>query len=335
MECIQSPLEAISHYNPNTRSALGCNNVSCVSTDGFKEAIQVAQQAETIILLLGLDTTQENEGLDRLHIAFPGHQLALFKAMEQLQKPIVVIVLNGGIIGLEYLKHSRWCHSILEAFYPGARGSRAIADVLFGTYNPSGKLPVTSYETEWTDHVNMTNMDMTRPPGRTYRYFNGTPVFPFGWGLSYTSFKLTWKHEQPEPVTISANKDENNGSWNATVVIANTGRLGGAEVIQVYFRPNNVSLHHSMALRLRRQMIGFERMYLEPQEASTTMFTVSSSDLSIVDNDGNRCIVPGHYELIITNGVDQNLTQKLIVQSSEPSVVVIDRFPVQQYETLE
>ncbi|KAI9991711.1 hypothetical protein PInf_017060 [Phytophthora infestans] len=233
--CIQTPMEAVSTTNGAATStyALGCN-ISGNSTDGFDEAVKVTQEADAVVLFLGIDTSIEEEVNDRNDIKLPSIQMQLLQRVRAVGKPTVVVLINGGVLGAEDLILQT--DALVEAFYPGFFGAQAMADVLFGDANPGGKLPVTMYRSDYVDSVDMKSMNMTAFPGRSYRYFKGQPVFPFGWGLSYTTFHLV--ASDPTNTAKVVTKDSN---ATISVVLSNNGSISGDEVVFAYFRPISTS----------------------------------------------------------------------------------------------
>ncbi|GMF40088.1 unnamed protein product [Phytophthora lilii] len=239
--CIQTPLEAINATNgvSNTTFAAG-GDIKGNSTAGFDEAVSVAQNADAVVLFLGIDQTVEEEVGDRNSIELPTIQKQLLERVRAVGRPTVVVLINGGVLAAEEIIQQT--DALVEAFYPGFFGAQAMADVLFGDVNPSGKLPVTMYRSDYVDQVQMKSMDMTAYPGRTYRYFKGQPVFPFGWGLSYTTFSLSVDNGTTTNATATSSSssgdvgfsvDEVSDALNATisVVVSNDGDVAGDEVV--------------------------------------------------------------------------------------------------------
>jgi hypothetical protein len=200
--CIVSPLQAITAANVGgtTLYAEGCD-VLCTNTSGFAQAVAVAHQSDVIVILAGINQQIEREGYDRVSIDLPGYQHQLIANMTALNKPTVLVLVNGGMVAIDV--ESQTVPAIVEAFYPGFQGGQAISDVLFGVYNPGGKLPVTIYLNDSINYWDFLDMDISTAPGRTYRFYTGTPVFPFGHGLSYTNFSLSWTPQPPTPPPAS------------------------------------------------------------------------------------------------------------------------------------
>ncbi|KAG6609706.1 family 3 glycoside hydrolase [Phytophthora cinnamomi] len=304
--CIKTPLEAMSASNgiSSTTYALGCN-VTDNSTTGFDEAVKAVQGAEAVVLFLGIDKSVEAEVRDRNNIDLPAIQMQLLQRVRAVGKPTVVVLMNGGVLAAEEIIVQT--DALVEAFYPGFFGAQAMADILFGDANPGGKLPVTMYRSDYVNTVDMKSMNMTAYPGRSYRYFKGQPVFPFGWGLSYTSFSL----RAAEAATTNAVSKSSNAA--ISVVLQNTGSVTGDEVVFAYFRPVSTGALGPATL-LNKQLFDYRRVTLKPSESSGLSFEVQRSTLALVDEEGNLVSFPGSYEVIITNGVNERQTFRVEVE---------------------
>ncbi|GMF37036.1 unnamed protein product [Phytophthora fragariaefolia] len=302
--CIQTPFEAVSASNgfSSTTYALGCN-VADNSTSGFDEAVKAAQGAAAVILFLGIDKSVEAEAWDRNDINLPSIQMQLLQRVRAVGKPTVVVLMNGGVLAAEDLiLHT---DALIESFYPGFYGAQAMADILFGDANPSGKLPVTMYRSDYVNTVDMKSMSMTAYPGRSYRYFKGQPVFPFGWGLSYTSFSLLANASSSDVVSATTNA-------TISVELQNVGSVSGDEVLFAYFRPITTNASGPATL-LNKQLFDYRRVALKPSQSIHVTLEVQRSTLALVDEEGNLASIPGSYEIIITNGVHEQQTFRLDV----------------------
>jgi beta-glucosidase len=259
-----------------------------------EDAISKARQADVVIVCLGLSPLVEGEemevpfegfrGGDRTDIALPKVQEQLLKDLQALGKPVVLVLLNGSAIAVN------WAHeqvpAILDAWYPGEEGGTAIADVLFGDYNPGGRLPVTFYKSvdqlpPFTDYAMQ---------GRTYRYFKGEPLYPFGFGLSYTQF--SYSKLKLSAGTINAGQD-----LQVTADVANTGERAGEEVVQLYLTDVQASVPVPI-----RSLAGFKRVFLKPGEKQSVSFTINAGQMSLIDDNGKRLIEPGEFEISIGGG---------------------------------
>ncbi|KAJ6919891.1 hypothetical protein NC651_013740 [Populus alba x Populus x berolinensis] len=187
-----TPLQALQSYIKHTIPYPGCDSVEC-SSASIDGAVNIAKGADHVVLIMGLDDTQEKEGLDRRDLVLPGKQQELIISVAKAAKnPVVLVLLSGGPIDVSFAKNDENIGSILWAGYPGEAGAIALAEIIFGDHNPGGKLPMTWYPQEFVK-VPMTDMRM-RPeassgyPGRTYRFYKGPTVFEFGYGLSYSKY---------------------------------------------------------------------------------------------------------------------------------------------------
>jgi beta-glucosidase len=258
-----------------------------------EEAVVAAAKSDVIIAFLGLSPEIEGEempvhvqgfdGGDRKAIELPPVQQDLMTALAATGKPIVLVLMNGGALALQGAEQK--AAAILEAWYPGQAGGTAIAETLFGENNPSGRLPITFYAS--TDQLPPFNdYDMR---DRTYRYFTGTPLYPFGYGLSYTHFQYTsGKLSTPvlqagEPLTVSAD-------------VKNAGKCAGNETVELYLVPK------AIAGTPLRSLVGFEKLHLGKEQTMTFQVTIAPRQLSLVAPDGSRAIQPGEYELYIGGG---------------------------------
>ncbi|KAH7470658.1 hypothetical protein PRIC1_001443 [Phytophthora ramorum] len=302
--CVQTPLEAVMSANgaSNTLYALG-SGINDTSTAGFDEAEATARAADAIVLFLGIDTSIEREAWDRENIDMPKIQMQLLKRVRRVGKPTVVVLFNGGVVGAEDLiLHT---DGVVEAFYPGFFGAQAVSDILFGDACPSGKMPVTMYPSNYINSVDMKSMSMTKYPGRSYRYYKEVPVFPFGWGLSYTKFTLALDGERvdpSDPIMVTSDLDH-----TFTVIVSNDGDIVGDEVVFAFFRPLNVNATGDAAL-LNEQLFDYRRVSLRPTQYRKLSFRIQQSTLAMVDDLGNQASYPGFYEIIITNGVHERVT---------------------------
>lgn len=209
---------------------------------GFDEAIRAAEKSEVIILAMGEEWSMTGEAASRTKLDMPGNQIALMKALRKLNKPIILVLLSGRPLTIDWEQEN--LDSILMAWYPGTMGGLAIADVLFGDYNPSGKLPVTFPRTvgQVPIYYNMNNTGRPydpRQPNSKYvsRYLNtdNSPLYPFGFGLSYTTFDYS-------EITLSKTRIIENDKLTASINLTNSGNYDGEEVVQLYVRDRVGSL---------------------------------------------------------------------------------------------
>ena len=246
------------------------------------EAVSNAVAADLIIYVGGITPGQEDEGHDRTSIELPQVQEDLLHALHATGKPMVMVNCSGSAIALPW--EAEHLPAILQAFYPGEEGGRAVGEVLFGEVNPSGHLPVTFYKAT-ADLPAFTNYAMA---DRTYRYFSGTPLFAFGHGLSYTKFDF-------ESGKLESNKIPAGGTAKVTLTVKNSGNLDGDEVAQVYFRHV-----HSAVPQPKLALCGFTRVHLKRGESSRVTVEVPAARLRYWDTPNKRYVVePGDYEFLI------------------------------------
>ena len=255
-----------------------------------EEALQATAEADAVILMLGLSPRLEGEemgveipgfkGGDRTDIVLPAPQRELMEAIVATGKPVVLVLLNGSALAVNWAADN--VPAILEAWYPGQAAGTAIADVLFGAYNPAGRLPVTFYQS--VDQIPpFSDYDMD---GRTYRYFDGDSLFPFGHGLSYTSFAYS---ELELPKTVQAGADV-----LLSVTVENTGSVAGEEVVQLYL----TDLEASAPVPIR-SLVGVERIFLQPGEQKRLGFAMTARQLSLIDAQAERVVEPGLFEISV------------------------------------
>ena len=257
------------------------------------EALSVAKRADIVIAMLGLSPDLEGEempvklpgfeGGDRSDINLPAAQEDLLKAIVATGKPTVVVLLNGSALAVNFANEK--ANAVLDAWYPGEAGARAIADTLTGVNNPSGRLPVTFYKSE-SDLPDFSDYSMKN---RTYRYFTGTPLYGFGYGLSYTRFAYSG-------LKLSAANVKAGGTLTATVSVKNTGKRAGEEVAQLYLLPASDS---NGGLSPKQQLEGFQRVMLKAGESRTLTFAVTARQMSEVDAKGVRAVQPGSYSIAV------------------------------------
>lgn len=256
----------------------------------LQEAVQVAGQADAIVLVLGLNERLEGEemkveadgfeGGDRTSLNLPANQEELMKAMTATGKPVILVLINGSALSINWANDH--VPAILTAGYPGQQGGNAIADVLFGDYNPAGRLPVTYYKS--TDQLPaFENYDMK---GRTYRYFQKKPLYSFGFGLSYTKFKYS---NLKLPTNVTPEKD-----FEILVDVTNIGERDGDEVIELYLKDEKASTPRPIL-----QLEGFERINLKKGETKTVRFTITPRQLSLINKKGQRVIEPGWFTISV------------------------------------
>jgi beta-glucosidase len=252
------------------------------------EAIAAASNADAVVLCMGLSPRIEGEemdvkldgfnGGDRIKLSLPAVQQSLIKKVTALGKPVVVVLLNGSAVAVNWEKDN--AAAIVETWYGGQQAGTAIADVLTGKFNPCGRLPVTFYTSE-NELPAFENYDMK---GRTYRYYGGKPLYEFGYGLSYTNFTYS---------NIRIKKTAKIGEVvTVTVDIQNTGKTDGGEVAQLYL--SNLNKKDNTPLR---SMKGFKQLFLKKGEKKTVSFTLQPADFSLINSESKRVVAQGKFRI--------------------------------------
>jgi beta-glucosidase len=280
----------------------------------FEEALAAARAADAVVFVGGLTAEVEGEemrvdypgfaGGDRTDIELPAAQRKLLEALHATGKPVVLVLTTGSALGLRWAEQN--LPAIVVAWYPGQRGGDALADVLFGDVSPAGRLPVTFYESA-ADLPGFSDYAME---GRSYRYFRGKPVYPFGHGLSYTRFAYS-------DLKLSRARLGTHDTLQVTLDVKNTGARAGDEVVQLYAREGT-----ARPLAALRSLRGFERVSLKPGESRTLRFTlVPERDLARYD-DSRKALVaaPGEFEVELgASSADLRLRGRFTVDAAAAS----------------
>jgi beta-glucosidase len=282
--------------------AKGCDIVG-TSKEGFKEAIEAAKKSDVIVVAVGGKSglshlSPDNtcgEGNDRSTLNLPGVQEDLLKELHKLGKPIVVILVNGRPLAIEWVSEN--IPAVLEVWLPGEEGGNAVADVLFGDYNPGGKLPMTfprnaGQEPIYYNHKpsgirEKKNRDVEEIFKTDYVDSSTIPVFPFGHGLSYTEFE--YSNLKIEPAEI-----ENDGTVCISCEIENTGKVPGDEVVQLYIRDLFASVERPVM-----ELKGFKRINLKPGEKKTVKFKLPTDLLAFHNVDLDLVVEPGAFKVMV------------------------------------
>jgi beta-glucosidase len=257
------------------------------------EAIEAANNSDVVIAVLGITSELEGEempvdeegfkGGDRTSLDLPKPEQQLLEAVSATGKPVVLVLANGSALSVNWARQH--VNAILESWYAGEEGGAAIAETLSGKNNPAGRLPVTFY----TGVEELPPFGDYSMNGRTYRYFKGTPLYPFGYGLSYTTFSYSG-------LTLPKNPINAGDPLVAEVTVTNAGNREGDEVAQVYLSFPNVAGAPMRALR------AFKRIHLKPGEAQKLRFELNERDLSMVSEAGDSIIAEGQYSVSIGGG---------------------------------
>lgn len=244
------------------------------------KAVKLASQSDAAIVVVGIT---EGEFLDRAYLNLPGRQEELINRIAATGKPTIVVLVGGSAITM-----NSWLHnvpSILDVWYPGEQGGDAVADVLFGDYNPAGRLPITFpiFEGQLPLVYNH------KPTGRgdDYNNLTGQPLFPFGYGLSYTSFEYS-------DLKFSHNNIASNDSTYISLTVKNTGKIKGDEVVQLYIRDELASVARPIT-----ELKAFTRISLNAGESKKVIFKVTPEMLSMLDINLKKAIEPGDFRIMV------------------------------------
>jgi beta-glucosidase len=249
----------------------------------LNEAVELAKKSDVAIVVLGDSPKTVGESLSRTSLDLPGRQLELVQAVYQTGRRVIVVLINGRPLTINWV--AKFVPGIVEAWFPGAQGGTAIADVLFGDYNPGGKLTVTFPKTVGQIPFNFPTKPNAQWEGEKSRV-NGA-LYNFGHGLSYTTFAYS-------NLQINPSRQTTNGNVTVTVDVKNTGTRAGDEVVQLYTR-DLVSSVTTYEKNLR----GFERVHLNPGEARNVTFTLTPADLSLWDRNMRFIVEPGEFSVMI------------------------------------
>jgi len=220
--------------------------------------------------------------------ALPGLQESFADDILGLGKPTVIVLCNGGALAIDSLIERP--NAIIEAFSPSLKGAQAIAASMFGKANRWGKLPVTMYPHDYIQQQPMTNYDMAKAPGRTYKYYTGTPLFPFGHGLSLTSFSLHCDATSA-PYGVAA-----------SCQVANLGQLDGDEVVMVFHNVSDAIRHKATHPIPLKALVAFQRVSVAVGNSTSFSLPLPSSIFEVVDENGDKRLYPGSHSLIFSRG---------------------------------
>jgi beta-glucosidase len=310
--------DGIKEQSPGATYAEGCklsntepphaDPEGCGSDAGFAEAVAVAQAADQVVLALGETREMSGEAAARSTLDLPGKQEELIQAIKATGKPIVVVLFNGRPLALEEVVDD--ASAILEAWFPGVQAGPAIADVVFGKVNPGGKLPV-SFPRRLGQVPIYYNHEPTGRPCNPDVKWNSrhrdipscSPLFEFGYGLSYTRFEVS-------NLRLSSSTVSRNGRLKAFVAVTNTGSRKGDEVVQLYIHDPVASISQPV-----RRLRGFERVTLNPGQSQTVTFTLDKSDFGFYDNRGKFVVEPGQIDVYAGNSSSADMMKSFTVRS--------------------
>ena len=299
---MNSILDAVRAYNgaANVIYAVGCRKIGS-DRSGFSEAMDAVAQADKVLMVIGEDWDWSGEAACRTDIGVPGIQGELLKMIASAGKPVAVVLLNGRPLVLE--EESKAADAILEAWYPGTMGAEAVTDIVFGQYNPSGKLTMTFPRSVGQIPVFYYEKNTGRPiylPNDKYKskYLDSPnePLYPFGYGLSYTDFKYS-------NLILSSPKMKKGHTIDATVTVTNIGSRTGEETVQLYIRDLIGSVTRPV-----KQLKGFQKLVLAPGESRTVTFTIDDEMLSFWRHDMTFGMEDGDFKVMV-GGSSSDLLQ--------------------------
>ncbi|CUF69598.1 glycoside hydrolase family 3, putative [Bodo saltans] len=316
--CVAAPLKAFvdtaAQFNVDVTVsyAQGCYHAS-EDAELMRQALEVAASSDVIVFLGGLDESLEAEMLDRTSIALPTAQLNLLKNISAaaFNVPKVLVLFNGGVVGIE--EALPIMDSVVEAWYPGPYGGAAVATALLGAYNPGGKLPVTMYPSAYVDMIQMSDMNMTTGVGRSYRYLSPAvaPIFPFGFGISYTTFSwdcVWW--------TTGGGV-----GGQLDCIGTNTGDKHGDDVVQLYVTPPTTPL---LPTAPRKSLVNYTRVHIDAGKSVPVSFVLNGEAFCFTTPTGTRVAVVGEYVVRVENGGEDGWNNEVRVSlTSSPTCTQI------------
>jgi len=296
-----SPLEGIKNRAPKNvkiNFAEGCR-IADKSKEGFNQAVEASQKSDVVIMCMGNTNQTEGEDRDRCNLNLPGVQEDLILEISKTKKPVIVVLINGSAITM--MNWINKVQAVIEAWYPGEEGGNAIADILFGNTNPSGKLPITFPKT--TGQVPL--YYNYKPSGRQYNYVDlkdkAQYLFPFGFGLSYTKFKYSNLIISPKKVPV-------NGEVTISVNVKNKGQIKGDEIVQLYIHDEYSSLARPV-----QELKRFKKITLKPGEMQKIQFTLGEKDLGFLNRHMEFVVEPGAFCVMIGSNSVETLKGRFIV----------------------
>lgn len=327
-ECVATVLDGIRHKLKDSDCqvvyAPGCR-VKGESKEGFEFAVSTAQDADLTILVLGSSSARDfgegtidlrtgasivtdnaesemdcGEGVDRTNLRLSGVQLELAQEIGKLGKPMIVVYINGRPIVEPWIEEH--ADAILEAWYPGQEGGHAIADLLFGDANPSGKLSITIPMHEGQMPI---SYHLRRPSKRRYVEMELKPRYPFGYGLSYTSYAYS-------NLQVNSAHVKTGEPVHVQVEVKNTGERAGQEIVQLYIRDK-----YSSVTRPELELKGFEKVHLEPGESKTVQFVLTDEHFALVNERMDRVVEPGEFIVSVGPSSDQLVSQSIYIEGGD------------------
>ncbi|XP_021911455.1 probable beta-D-xylosidase 6 [Carica papaya] len=320
----KSLFEGLQSYVKAASYAAGCPDVACDSDAMFDEAIRAAKDADFVVVVAGLDLSAETEDHDRVSLLLPGKQMGLVSSIAAVSKrPLILVLTGGGALDVLFAEQDPRIASILWIGYPGEAGGRALAEIIFGDFNPGGRLPVTWYPESFTK-VPMNDMRMranhsTGYPGRTYRFYTGPRVYGFGQGLSYTNYTykllsapnklnllrfitgtstrnmLQQGGEQLNYLNVDEIKSCDSLRFSVGISVMNAGEMDGSHVVMLFSK-----VAKNLEGTPEKQLIGFDRIHTKSYRSTETSIMVDPcKHLSIANVYGKRVIPLGNHVIMV------------------------------------
>ncbi|HEV2915137.1 MAG TPA: beta-glucosidase BglX [Pyrinomonadaceae bacterium] len=290
-----APVDATNAGGTNVAQAANTEAARLATTptaaDSIEQAVRIAREADVVVLAVGETAEMSGEAASRASLDLPGRQLDLVKAVYATGKPVVIVLMNGRPLTINWIAEN--APAVLETWFAGTQAGNAIADVLFGDVNPGGKLPVTFPRSVGQVPIYYNHKNTGRPPDANNKYSSKyldvpwTPLFAFGYGLSYTQFRLT-------NLQLSAPRIRPDGSLTVSVEVENTGRRAGDEVVQLYVRDVAASVTRPV-----KELKGFERITLRPGEKRRVEFTLGPEQLGFYNREMRFGVEPGAFKITV------------------------------------
>ncbi|KAJ9175155.1 hypothetical protein P3X46_013734 [Hevea brasiliensis] len=344
-----TPLQGLQKYVPTAAYEAGCS-VSCTNETGFEAAIKVSSTADAVVVIVGLDQSIEREELDRENLTLPGYQEKLvLDVANATNGTVILVVMSASPIDVSFARNKSKIGGILWVGYPGQAGGDAIAQVIFGDYNPAGRSPFTWYPQAYVDQVPMTNMNMRANasgdfPGRTYRFHKGEAIYKFGHGLSYSTFsKFIVSAPSTLPVQTNSNLNPHSilstddstekspyannqaidvSTLNCTnlalvlvIGVRNNGPMSGDHVVLVFWKPPNTT---EVSGAPNIELVGFSRVEVKRGKTQNVTVTVDvCKRLSLADIEGKRKLVTGQHTFIIGSSSERQVRHHLDIRLAQ------------------
>lgn len=291
--------------NTKIHFAQGLKEVTGTSQDGFNEAVQAAERSDATIVVLGEEALMSGEAASRATLDLPGVQQQLLKEVHQTGTPVVFVLMSGRPLTITWADEN--VPAILETWFLGTETGHAIADVLFGDVNPSGKLPVTFPRTVgqvpyYYNHKNTGRPKSDQKYTSKYIDVENTPLYPFGYGLSYTTFDYN-------DLKLSADTLAVDDTLNVTVSLQNSGQKMGEEVVQLYIRDLNASITRPV-----KELRDFQKVQLKPDESREVTFSLTRNDFSFYNKKIERVVEPGKFSVMVGTNSEKVLQASFIIR---------------------